>query len=212
MRRRTVFAAAAVLSGVLYSSFWLEGLLPTGTDPVAGYASELFARDRPLRPLFASTEVLAGAFALVAGAAGALALRHRPRSALAVLCWGGLLLFGAMTVVDALVFPMDCAPSTDAACARAEAAGRLSASHGMHEVASSTAVLGGLAAMAGSAGAARLGLRPVLLLLAAVQAAATALLLWLIASGGDVGIVQRIQISLFSVWLIVLGAAHDPDE
>ncbi|WP_017595691.1 DUF998 domain-containing protein [Nocardiopsis potens] len=212
MRRRTVFAAAALSAGVLYSSFWLEGLLPTGVDPVAGYASELFARDRPLRPLFASTEVLAGLSALVAGAVAASAPGRRPRTALAVLCWAGLLLFGAMTVADALVFPMDCAPTADPACARAEAEGRLSASHTMHEAASSAAVLGGLAAMAGSVGAVRAGLGPGLLLLAAVQAAATALLLWLIASGGDVGIVQRIQISLFSVWLIVLGVAHDPDE
>ncbi|WP_017557222.1 DUF998 domain-containing protein [Nocardiopsis baichengensis] len=223
MGRRVVFAASAVAAGVLYSSFWWEAALPTGLDPGAAYVSELFARDQPFRPLFASAEAAAGLLAAAAGAVGALAWaagRDRGRTGpltAGAAGWAALVLFGLLTAADALV-PMDCAVTADPACALAEAEGRLSAAHTVHTVTSSAAVAAGLAAMAALAvalprRARRPGrLRAVLAVPAAAQLAATGVLLWLIAAGADVGAAQRVQVSVFSVWLIALGVAHGPDD
>ncbi|MFE1177041.1 DUF998 domain-containing protein [Streptomyces sp. NPDC058773] len=102
-----LFAAAAVL----YNSWLLEFLLPTGLDPRHSYVSELYAADQPYRPLFGAIEsgcavlVVPAAVLAYGRAAGRWVRMGRP----------ALVGFGLSSLADVLL-PMRCAPSREPGC------------------------------------------------------------------------------------------------
>ncbi|MFF4417317.1 alpha/beta fold hydrolase [Streptosporangium sp. NPDC001559] len=207
-------ALAFLLAGLCYTAWAPLQFLNPRVDPSLSYLSELAAVDQPWSWLVRCADVLAGA-ACLAGVA--LAPDGRPGGAGAA-GWLGLALFGVMTVLDAGVFPLDCAVLSDPSCAAAEAAGRLSASHTVHAAVSSLALAGaGLSLVALPVSALR---RRRLLplgyggaVLAVLMAAATAWTLTLVADvaegvpGVPVGLAQRLQVGVVALWLLLAGAA-----
>jgi hypothetical protein len=132
-------AALLLVAAIAYSGLPLEALAGFPLDPTTSYLSELAARDQPLRLLFAGADLVGAVGAALA--ALLLVRRHdRPASSWARAVPVLLLVFGAATVADVLS-PMACAPSVDAACARAEQRWELGVGHAVHDVTSSIATV-----------------------------------------------------------------------
>jgi hypothetical protein len=175
------------------------------------FVSELAATGEPYRQLFATTDSVAG---LLLIAAGSLLLTRpalftastAPRALLRVplprAAWIALIVSGLFTLLDVAVFPMDCAPSANAACKAAEEAGTVSIIHQIHTVTSS--VVGGalLIAMAAST---VIPPRARWTLVTLTGAALLATLV-LLPTGQWFGAAQRVQVALVAVWLVVLAA------
>jgi hypothetical protein len=111
------------------------------------------------------------------------------------------------------VFALDCAPTHDVACHRAEDSGELSVGHATHEVTSVAAQVG----VSGSliAGVLVLGLRRVahaslkrgnrfVVVLAVVHVLALAIMLLAIGASG-VGYPQAVLVATASLWFAVVG-------
>lgn len=137
-RWRAAAAGAFVLAGLCYAAWVPLQFLNPGAGRPWAYVSELAAVDQPWSWLARAADVLAG-LACLAGVA--LAPCAGPGGA-AVAGRLGLALFGGMTVLDAALFPLDCASLSDPSCAAAEAAGRVSAAHRIHPLVSSLALAG----------------------------------------------------------------------
>ncbi len=198
----------AVVAAVSYSSWILEFPLHTKVDVVDGYVSELSAADQPSHWLFSAGDLVAGAL-MAAVAAGCLA--GLPRRAWSVAGWSFLLLFGVSAIGDAL-FSMDCAPSTDTACALRERAGRVSFSHRFHDVTSSLVIVAGIAALLClSIAARRYGWWPALArwawVLAATETVTALATLVLMYLGIWLGLAQRVQISVLCLGLLLIAWA-----
>lgn len=203
-------ACAFFLAGLCYSAWVPLQFLNPGIDRVWAYVSELAAADQPWSWLVRAADVAAG-LACLAGVA--LVPDGRPDRA-GTAGWLGLALFGGMTVLDAGLFPLDCASLSDPSCAAAEAAGRVSAAHRIHAVVSSLALAGvavSLVALPVSAlrrrrwrTLARGGAVP-----ASLMAVATVWTLAVVAAGpsGPVGVAQRFQLGVVALWLLLLGVA-----
>ncbi|WP_309032786.1 DUF998 domain-containing protein, partial [Streptomyces alfalfae] len=86
-----------LLGALLYTSWTVEAVLPTGLSPLHSYVSELAAEGEPYGAFFRTADLLAGLLFL-AGALTAL-LRQAPRG-WALAGWAGLALFGAATAAD----------------------------------------------------------------------------------------------------------------
>ncbi|MER7134192.1 alpha/beta fold hydrolase [Streptosporangium saharense] len=207
-----VAALAFLLAGLCYAAWVPLQFLNPGIDSSLAYLSELAAADQPWSWLVRLADVLAGTACLTGVA---LAPDERPGRAGAA-GWLGLALFGAMTVLDAGAFPLDCAVLSEPACAAAEAAGRLSVSHTLHAAVSSLALAGaGLSLVALPVSALRRRRWPSLVyggaVLAALMAVATGWTLTLVAEAGrgavPVGLAQRFQVGVVALWLLLVGAA-----
>ncbi|WP_438297391.1 DUF998 domain-containing protein [Streptomyces sp. HUAS TT7] len=121
----------------------MELLIPTGLRPACSYVSELAAVDQPFGHIFRATDLAAGLLILT-GALTTRTLRLSGRRHAAG--WGALAVFGLATAIDSWL-PMSCAPTSDPACAYAEAAGLLPAAHAAHTVSSALAVTSALTAL-----------------------------------------------------------------
>ncbi|WP_369211997.1 DUF998 domain-containing protein, partial [Streptomyces flavofungini] len=67
--------ALLLLGALLYSTWTVEAVLPTGLPPLRSYVSELAAEGEPYGAFFRTTDLLAGLLVL-AGAVGALLPRR----------------------------------------------------------------------------------------------------------------------------------------
>lgn len=196
----------AIVAGISYSAWVLEFPLRARVDPVDGYVSELSAVDQPWHWLFSAGDLVSGVLAIAAAVLCLICLERRGWS---LLGWGFLMAFGFFAIGDA-VFTMDCAPSTDTTCALRERAGLVSFSHEFHDVTSSLVIAFGIAALLALGIAARqyrpwsslARWGPVLAVAEAITALATLLLMYL---GFWLGLVQRVQITILCVGLLLIG-------
>ena len=138
----TVPLVLLVFAAVLYLGVPYEAVAGYPLDPSRSYLSELAAADQPFAPLF---RFLDGSAGVLTAIAAALLLFASPRWPLRVPI-AGLGVFGLGTLAD-VVFPMACASSASAVCARADAAGTLGIAHQVHTVTSVIALLGGVVAV-----------------------------------------------------------------
>lgn len=197
-------APLAALAGITYGSFLLEHLFSPDLSVVDGYVSELSARDQPYHLLYGGGDFVTGVLVITVAV---LVLRTRP-TGWAVAGWVLFGLFGLAAIGDA-VFPLDCAPSLETTCALRERAGMLSFSHGFHTV-TSTAVIGCgtlalvILAIDARAGGRRTALGRWGLPLAAAEALSGAATVVLMVTGGPMGLLQRFQISVLCVTLLLL--------
>ncbi|WP_424937047.1 MULTISPECIES: DUF998 domain-containing protein [Bacteria] len=205
----TVPLVLLVFAAVLYLGVPYEAVAGYPLDPSRSYLSELAAADQPLAPLFRFLDGSAGALVAIAAT---LLLFASPRWPLRVPIVG-LGVFGLGTLAD-VVFPMACASSLSAACARADAAGTLGIAHQVHTVTSVVALLGAVVAALSLVLLAQwTGIRPVrarilatvgATLLIGVTIAISVIALASTADGAlppGAGYVQRVQTVLLSVFL-----------
>lgn len=120
-RTRTAVIGAIALGAVLYSSWLLEWVLPTGLDPSRAYVSELAALDQPYGLIFRTGDLLTG---IVLTVAAGLALTLHPRRVLTSIGWMSLAVFAISTALDSRM-PLVCSAHASAACAAREQAGLL---------------------------------------------------------------------------------------
>ncbi|MGW5074342.1 DUF998 domain-containing protein [Rhodococcus sp. NPDC004095] len=120
-RTRIVVIVEILLGAVLYSSWLLELVLPTGLDPSRAYVSELAALDQPYGLIFRTGDLLTGVLLTVTAA---VALTLRPRRILTTIGWVGLAVFAISTALDSRM-PLECSAHASAACAAREQAGLL---------------------------------------------------------------------------------------
>ncbi|PRI11617.1 DUF998 domain-containing protein [Leucobacter massiliensis] len=223
MRRDPRTAAGRLLliiAAITYSGVPWELAAGTPLDPSSSYLSELAAADQPSGPLFRALDLTSGALILLALLiTGALNRTRGVRRAAAL----ALAAFALLTMLDAL-FPMACASSVSASCARADAANQLGLAHQIHTLSSSGAVAAAVGAVillaicaareplrrSGGAKAAIIALAGVL----AVVTAIVSVLALLSGSDGRLvdggGFFQRIQVLLMSASLIAFALAALP--
>ena len=213
----------AALAGFTYASWVLQFAVNPGLDPVNGYVSELSASDQPYHYLFAAGDLASGLLVIAMVAVVIRSLRPRGH---ALAGWLALVMFGAFSIADS-AFAMDCAPNSDTTCALRERAGKVSFAHQFHSVTSTCVVMAGIISLIALTIASRrghgrnpLGERspgrhgpgglPViarwswpLLVVETVTAAATLPLMYL---GMFLGVMERIQVAMISIWLFVIAA------
>jgi hypothetical protein len=203
----------AALAGLTYAFWVLQFPLNPELDPVNGYVSELSASDQPYHLLFSAGDFVSGLLTIVVVAAVLRAVRPR---GYALTGWVALVLFGAFSIADSL-FAMDCAPNSDTGCALRERAGKVSFAHQFHSVTSVAVVTAGILSLVALTIAARRDRRwPVIarwswLLLLAETVTATATLP-LMYFGAFLGVVERVQVAIVSVWLFVIAAQLRADR
>ncbi|GAB2823899.1 hypothetical protein GCM10027176_30480 [Actinoallomurus bryophytorum] len=195
----------AALAGVAYASWVLQFVLNPGLDPVNGYVSELSASDQPHHYLFAAGDFVSGLLTITVVVT---VLRWvRPRGC-ALAGWLALVVFGVFSIADSL-FAMDCAPNSDTTCALRERAGKVSFAHQFHSVTSVCVVTAGIVSLIALTIASRRSRRwPVIarwswLLLLAETATALATLP-LMYFGVLLGVMERVQVAVVSLWLFVI--------
>jgi hypothetical protein len=132
---RRILIGLLVLGAVLYSSWMLEWVLPTGLDPSRAYVSELAALDQPYGFLFRTGDLLTG---IVLATAAGFGLALRPRRLLTTIGWIGLAVFAVSTFLDSRM-PLACSAHGSSECAGREEAGLLHAVRSLHAVTSSAA-------------------------------------------------------------------------
>ena len=195
----------AALAGVTYASWVLQFVVNPGLDPVNGYVSELSASDQPFHYLFAAGDLATGLLTIVV--VGVVLRAVRPRG-YALVGWLALVVFGVFSIADSL-FAMDCAPNSDTTCALRERAGKVSFAHQFHSVTSVCVVTAGIISLIALTIASRRHRRlPViarwswlLLLVETVTALATLPLMYL---GVLLGVIERVQVAMISIWLFVI--------
>ncbi|MFF0817688.1 DUF998 domain-containing protein [Rhodococcus sp. NPDC003318] len=116
-----VVIVSVLLGAILYSSWLLELVLPTGLDPSRAYVSELAALDQPYGLIFRTGDLVTGILLTIAAVA---ALTLRPRRLLTTIGWVGLAVFAVSTALDSRM-PLECSAHASAACAAREQAGLL---------------------------------------------------------------------------------------
>jgi hypothetical protein len=195
----------AALAGIVYGSWVLQFVINRGLDPVNGYVSELSATDQPFHYLFATGDFLCGLLTIIVGVVVFRSLRPR---AWALAGWPALVIFGVASIADS-IFAMDCAPNSDTACALRERAGRVSFSHQFHSVTSTCAVTAGIISLIALTIASRRYRRwPVIarwsLLLLVAETVTAVATLPLMYFGVLLGVVERVQVTVISIWLLVI--------
>jgi hypothetical membrane protein len=195
----------AALAGVTYASWVLQFVVNPGLDPVNGYVSELSASDQPLHYLFAAGDFATGLLTIVVVVTVLRSVRPR---GYALVGWLALVVFGVFSIGDSL-FAMDCAPNSDTTCALRERAGKVSFAHQFHSVTSVCVVTAGIISLIALTIASRRHRRwPViarwswlLLVVETVTALATLPLMYL---GILLGVIERVQVAMISIWLFVI--------
>lgn len=209
---RTLTVAVLVLGAMLFSVWLLAPIFDADSRSISDYVSELAAADQPHSMLFRSADFACGAFVLVGAACGIAAA---PRCSLIMIGWWALALFAVSTAADA-VLPLSCAPSADAACAAAEAAGSVPLSHRLHVVSSTLAVAGAVVSLPIFALAAHRAATPGTLPLTGLVLTAV---LWVSTSvsvvvigidergnAATIGVAQRLQLLAIAGWLLYVAA------
>jgi hypothetical protein len=203
-----VVIAMAFLAAVFYASFFLENVLSPDLDVVNGYVSELSAVDQPFHSVYSGGDFITGVLSILVSIGTLRRLRRRP---LATAGWAFLGLFGIWAIGDAS-FPLDCAPNLETWCALRERSEHVSFSHEFHSVTSTVVITCGVIALfLLSLAARRYGWWPVLARWGWVVAAAetvfalsTLLAMYL---GRWLGIIQRVQITVLCVGLLLIAWA-----
>lgn len=195
----------AALAGVTYASWILQFVLNPGLDPINGYVSELSATDQPFHFLFSAGDFLSGL--LTISLVGVLLRAVRPRG-FAFAGWLAMVAFGGFSIADSL-FAMDCAPNSDTTCALRERAGQVSFAHQFHSVTSVLVVISGIISLIALTIAARRHRRwPVIArwswLLLLVETVAAVGTLPLMYFGVLLGVIERVQVTVISIWLFVI--------
>jgi Protein of unknown function (DUF998) len=195
----------AALAGVAYASWVLQFVVNPGLDPVNGYVSELSASDQPHHYLFAAGDFVSGLLTIIV----VVTVLHwvRPRGC-ALAGWLALVVFGVFSIADSL-FAMDCAPNSDTTCALRERAGKVSFAHQFHSVTSVCVVTAGIVSLIALTIAARRSRRwPVIArwswLLLLVETATALATLPLMYFGVLLGVMERVQVAVVSLWLFVI--------
>ncbi|POM25598.1 hypothetical protein BTM25_42460 [Actinomadura rubteroloni] len=192
-------------SAVTYASFALETWLSPKLDAFNGYASELSAVDQPFHSVYNMGDLVTGVMVIISAVTALLTLRRRP---IATAGWMFLGLFGVSTIGDAS-FPLDCAPSLETWCALRERAGTLSFAHNFHEVTSTAVItMAVIALFLLGLAARRYDWWPPLARwawpLALVEVVASASTLVAMVLGRWLGIIQRVQISILCLMLLLV--------
>jgi hypothetical protein len=117
-------------------------------------------------------------------------------------------LFGTFSIADSL-FAMDCAPNSDTTCALRERAGKVSFAHQFHSVTSVCVVTAGIVSLIALTIAARRSRRwPVIarwsLLLLLAETATALATLPMMYFGVFLGVMERVQVAVVSLWLFVI--------
>ncbi|MFC4056393.1 DUF998 domain-containing protein [Actinomadura syzygii] len=198
----------AAVAGVSYATFLLENLLSPKLDFLNGYVSELSAVDQPFHAVYSAGDFVTGVLSILVALETLRRLSRRP---LATAGWAFLGLFGVCAIGDAS-FPLDCAPSLETWCALRERSGNVSFSHEFHSVTSSAVIVCGVAALLLlSLAARRYGWWPALArwgwLLALAESVLALGTLVAMYMGQWLGIVQRAQISVLCLGLLVIAWA-----
>jgi hypothetical protein len=222
--RRAPFVPTILMAvaAVLYLGVPAEALLGFPLDPTRAYLSELAAVDQPTSGLFRALDFLAGGM-VVLGSLLLLCEREVSLHRSSIVAVIGLAGFGAGTVAD-VVFPMACAPSADARCAAADAAGTLGTTHVVHTISSATALAAAcltavvliviVARATGSQGARRSGHRAMVIVVVAVLVITSSVAVSLLAVLGNAdgglpaggGVAQRLQ--TVTIAALLAGAPH----
>ena len=195
----------AACAGIAYGSWVLQFVVNPQLDPVNGYVSELSATDQPYHYLFAAGDFVSGLLTIIVVV---IVLRSvRPRG-YALVGWLALVVFGVFSIGDSL-FAMDCAPNSDTTCALRERAGKVSFAHQFHSVTSVCVVTAGIVSLIALTIAARRSRRwPVIarwsLLLLLVETATALATLPLMYFGVLLGVMERVQVAVVSLWLFVI--------
>lgn len=203
----------AAVAAVTYSTFVLENVLSPKLDFFNGYVSELSASDQPYHLVYSAGDLVTGLLSIMVAAETLRRLTRRP---LATAGWTFLGLFGVCAIGDAS-FPLDCAPSLETWCALRERSEHVSFSHEFHSVTSSAVIVCGVAALLLlSLAARRYGWWPalarwgwLLALAESVSALGTLVAMYL---GQWLGVVQRVQISILCLGLLVISWALYADR
>ncbi len=195
----------AAVAGVAYASWVLQFAVNPGLDPVNGYVSELSASDQPFHYLFAAGDLITGLLTILLVTLVLRAVRTR---GFALAGWLALVLFGLFSIADSL-FAMDCAPNSDTTCALRERAGKVSFAHQFHSVTSVCVVTAGIVSLiALTIAARRSGHWPVIArwswLLLVLETAAAVATLPLMYFGVMLGVIERVQVAMISLWLFVI--------
>jgi hypothetical membrane protein len=203
----------AALAGLTYASWVLQFPLNPGLDPVNGYVSELSASDQPFHYLFAAGDFVTGLLTIVVVLA---VLRSVHPRGFALAGWLALVVFGVFSIADSL-FAMDCAPNSDTTCALRERSDKVSFAHQFHSVTSVVVVTAGIISLIALTIAARRNRRwPVIArwswLLLVVETVAAAATLPLMYFGVLLGVMERVQVAMISIWLFVIAAQLSTDR
>jgi hypothetical membrane protein len=195
----------AVCAGIAYGSWVLQFVVNPQLDPVNGYVSELSATDQPYHYLFAAGDFVSGLLTIIVVV---IVLRSvRPRG-YALVGWLALVVFGVFSIGDSL-FAMDCAPNSDTTCALRERAGKVSFAHQFHSVTSACVVTAGIVSLIALTIAARRSRRRTVIarwswLLLLVETPAALATLPLMYFGVLLGVIERVQVAMISLWLFVI--------
>jgi hypothetical protein len=203
----------AALAGITYGSWVLQFVINPALDPVNGYVSELSASDQPYHYLFAAGDFVSGLLTVIVVV---VVLRRVHPRGYALAGWLALVVFGVFSIADSL-FAMDCAPNSDTTCALRERAGKVSFAHQFHSVTSVCAVTAGIVSLIALTIAARRHRRwPVFArwswLLLVVETVAAVTTLPLMYFGVLLGVIERVQVAMLSLWLFVIAAQLHNDR
>ncbi|MFG2085061.1 MULTISPECIES: DUF998 domain-containing protein [unclassified Spirillospora] len=202
-----------VVAAIAYATFLVGSVLNPDLDFFNGYVSELSAADQPFHYIYGAGDLVTGVLTILVALSTLRKLTRRP---LATAGWTFLGLFGLFAIGDA-AFPLDCAPSMDTWCALRERSGHVSLSHELHAVTSSAVVICWLAALLLlSLAARRYRWWPALARwgwrLALVQTVLAACTLTAMYMGQWLGVVQRVQICVLCLGLLVIAWALHADR
>jgi len=198
----------AAIAAITYATFLLESFLSPKLDFFNGYVSELSASDQPFHLIYSGGDFVTGVLSIAVAAGTLRKLTRRP---LATAGWTFLGLFGVCAIGDAS-FPLDCAPSLETWCALRERSEHVSFSHEFHSATSSAVIVCGVGALLFlSLAARRYGWWPalahwgwLLALAESVSALSTLVAMYL---GQWLGVIQRVQISILCLGLLVIAWA-----
>ena len=203
--------ALLMVASICYATWVLGHVLNAQLSPYTSYASELAAVGEPLSWFFRIGDLFAGALVT----AGSLAMWTRTLHGPHRTGWAALVVFGAVTMVDA-VSPLSCAATVDAACAARENALQVPPSHLTHMA---TSVIVGIAILVAMVCLSLPHGRSLVVaprwpgLLTALAGVYGVTLLWTVLAsfhigplGHTLGVAQRISLGAASGWLLTVGA------
>lgn len=206
---RRIAALAIAAGGVLYSAWFLQWLIPTDLSAVSSYISELSATDQPHHWIFRSLDLASGILIIVGSIA---ALLSTPRTRWVMAGWGSLLLFGASTIADSQS-PMSCAETASVRCARLAELDEVGWADNLHTFTSvGEDLFFGLAMLSLMIVAWRAGV-PLVLRRVAMTASAGIVVAWawtlaaefeFLLIDDQLGIAQRLEVTLIGVWLVLV--------
>lgn len=205
-----------IVGSITNVAFLVEGYVGADLSRTMSLVSELGGRGEPAAMFFRMSDLVTGVL-LFTGAACLWALLPSNRLLRAGIA--SSMVFALATGADAFL-PLDCAPTVDAACRVAEAAGTVSWQHDAHSITGIVESITASAAMlliaAGVWRAHRRGSLPdewdalwqQLVVFGGIYAALSLVIAAMyVAEAGPIGTVQRVQIVIYAAGMFTLGLA-----